>query len=326
MAAHPLAGLRSVEESAKLIRHYRYAEERMTRMMAGWIALTPELSAKLLLGRHVWDCAQHADLWGKRLPELRAPEHVSEPPNDAFVRFMDFVESPEEFHQSPERLTGIYGVLKLHLLATYADHLARANVVYEPPTRRILQRTIEDERRHIAAGRVILSHLVSEPATDGRARAWQRRLEVLLAAAGGVSGEASKALQVPDVPSDPTGIAQDLVSLERPIGRWPIPPELEASVESHMQHLKMRDLGALENDLAPGNREPGTAVYAALVGGEFASHRIVGFAKVGGHRLVKVRLQGPAGAVVLQLRWGDRDGRWQVLEVEVVRTETASVS
>ena len=37
------------------------------RVLGGWIALTPELPAKLLFGRHVWDCAQHADAWGRRL-------------------------------------------------------------------------------------------------------------------------------------------------------------------------------------------------------------------------------------------------------------------
>src|SRR5256885_1016470 len=51
----------------------------MMRILGGWIALTPEVDAKLLFGRHVWDCAQHADLWGKRLPELRAAAQVSEP-------------------------------------------------------------------------------------------------------------------------------------------------------------------------------------------------------------------------------------------------------
>jgi len=38
------------------------------RILGGWLALTPEVEAKLLFGRHVWDCAQHADLWGRRLP------------------------------------------------------------------------------------------------------------------------------------------------------------------------------------------------------------------------------------------------------------------
>ena len=55
------------------------------RVLGGWIALTPEVSAKLLMGRHVWDNAQHADALGRRLPELRAQAQVSEPANPAFV-------------------------------------------------------------------------------------------------------------------------------------------------------------------------------------------------------------------------------------------------
>ena len=77
------------------------------RMLGGWIALTPELSAKLLLGRHVWDCAQHADLWGKRLPELRSPAQQGEAPGEAFDRFLATIESPEALHQTPERLVPV---------------------------------------------------------------------------------------------------------------------------------------------------------------------------------------------------------------------------
>ena len=90
---HPLAGHLEVDESAKTVRHYRYAVERMTRILGGWMALTPELSAKLLMGRHVWDSAQHADAWGKRLPELRAAAQVSEPANARLAVFLDAVEA-----------------------------------------------------------------------------------------------------------------------------------------------------------------------------------------------------------------------------------------
>ena len=91
------------------------------RVMAGWIALTPELPAKLLLGRQVWDCAQHADQWGKRLPELRAPAQVSEPP-DARVRRASWTRSRAARRRAEtiERLTGVYRVLKPHLVAVYA--------------------------------------------------------------------------------------------------------------------------------------------------------------------------------------------------------------
>ena len=68
---------------------------------------------------------------------------------------------PKSRMQTVERLVGVYGVLKPCLLASYEDHLAHANAVYEPPTQRILARCAEDERRHIAAGRS--SSAISRP-------------------------------------------------------------------------------------------------------------------------------------------------------------------
>ncbi|MGH7319732.1 MAG: hypothetical protein ACRELA_08920, partial [Candidatus Rokuibacteriota bacterium] len=183
-----LAGHLSVEAAARRVRHYRYAEERVMRTLAGWIALTPELSAKLLLGRQVWDCAQHADLWGRRLPELRAPAQVSEPPNAAFVHFMDRLEGREAWDDTVERLTGVYRVLKPHLVESYAEHLARANPVYEPPTRRILERCLAEERQHVADGVPLLEALADTPGRRARVTAWETELRELLTAAGGVAG------------------------------------------------------------------------------------------------------------------------------------------
>jgi hypothetical protein len=188
-AGRELEGHLGVEATARCVRHYRYAEERMMRILAGWIALTPELDAKLLMGRQVWDCAQHADLWGKRLPELRAPRHLSEPPNETFVRFMDRLEASEAWEETLERLTGVYRVLKPHLIATYEAHLARANPVYEPPTRRILERCVGDERRHVTEGNQILDALVASESDRARVAAWEAALRALLKAAGGVTGE-----------------------------------------------------------------------------------------------------------------------------------------
>src|SRR5262245_42069613 len=148
---HPLAGFLSVDESAQRLRRFRYLEERVMRMLGGWIALTPELTAKLLLGRHVWAWAQPADLWGKRLPELRAPAQESEPASPEVAALVDEVEQMDAFHQTPERLAGVYGILKPSLVAAYERQLAESNPIYEPPTRRILQRCLDEERRHVAA-------------------------------------------------------------------------------------------------------------------------------------------------------------------------------
>jgi hypothetical protein len=180
-----------VEATARRVRHYRYAEERLMRTMAGWIALTPELPVKLLFGRQVWDCAQHADLWGRRLPELRAPAQVSEPPSQAFVEFMDALEEPEGWGETLERLTGVYRVLKPHLVDAYQAHLDGTNPVYEPPTRRILERCLADERRHLGDAATVLATLAPPGPGQARVEAWAGRLTDLLRRAGGVTGAAA---------------------------------------------------------------------------------------------------------------------------------------
>jgi hypothetical protein len=181
-------GVYSVRQSAIYIMNYRYAEERMMRMMAGWIALTPELDVKLEMARQVYEDALHTDALGKRLGELRSQAQVSKPANDAFVAFMNAIEDNEEWDDTIERLVGIYRVLKPHLIAHYSAHVAAANPVYEPPTLRILQRLVDEEKRHVERGSVLLDDLLDTAEKHKRAAAWQAHLEEMLAASGGVTG------------------------------------------------------------------------------------------------------------------------------------------
>jgi len=190
-----LEGVYSVRQSAIYIQNYRYAEERMMRMMAGWIALTPELAVKLEMAKQVYEDALHTDALGRRLPELRAQAQVSKPPNEAFVTFMNAIEDKEEWEDTIERLVGIYRVLKPHLISQYSSHVTATNPVYEPPTMRILQRILEEERAHVARGSVLLDELLDSKEKRQRAAQWQSHLEALLAASGGVTGFESEAQQ-----------------------------------------------------------------------------------------------------------------------------------
>jgi hypothetical protein len=183
-----LDGVYSVRQSARYVMNYRYAEERMMRMMAGWIALTPQLPVKLEMARQVYECALHADALGKRLGELRSQAQVSRPANNAFVGFMNEIEDKEEWADTIERLVGIHRVLKPHLIVHYSAHAAAANPIYEPPTLRILTHLMEDEKRHVERGLVVLSDVLDSAEGHRRAGLWQSHLEQLLAAAGGVTG------------------------------------------------------------------------------------------------------------------------------------------
>jgi len=322
---HPLAGQFSAEDSARLVRHYRYAAERLMRVLGGWIALTPELSAKLLLGRHVWDNAQHADAWGRRLPELRSQAQVSEPPNAAFVAFMDALETPERPEQTVERITGVYRVLKPHLLAAYQAHLDTANPVYEPPTRRILGRCIEDERRHIAAGEVVLRHLLTTPVLEQRAAAWQRALEDLLAAADGVTGQGLP----PAAAIDPGAVApalsddaREFVQLEQSGRGWAVPEDLAAALGCFGDALVAADAPAVRRWLLP-DATWNAEIDARLKSVAPRSHTLVAFAKIGHQRAVKLRLDGAQGAVTLTARWVPGEGGWRAAAVDLASAELA---
>lgn len=287
------------------------------RALGGWIALTPELPVKLLFGRHVWDCAQHADLWGRRLPELRAPAQQSEPPNERFVRFMDLLDGREGRDDSLERIVGVYRVLKPHLLATYGQHAAAANPIYEPPTRRILERCIADERRHVAAGAVVLRRLFDEEGQRRRGAAWERRLSEALAAAGGVTGETptpSLALDVDGV--DPTG---DLVALGSIFDPKVVAAELSTTLDAHARALVEGDVEGWTAQIAESARPAVRAVYGSI--GVVGQCGIVAAARIGAYHLVKLRLSGPQRATILQLQWRRVDGAWRVVEAEVVRAE-----
>jgi hypothetical protein len=311
---HPLAGDFSVEASARRVRHYRYAEDRLMRALGGWIALSPELPVKLLFGRHVWDCAQHADLWGQRLPELRAPAQQSEPPNERFVRFMELLERREAPGDSVERVVGVYRVLKPHLLATYEAHLVAANPIYEPPTRRILERCAGEERRHVAAGAAVLTRLLGEAERRQRAEAWEGRLTEVLAEAGGITGEHPAPARSFDTAG--ADAARDLVAVESAFDARVVAPDLESAVDAHARALVASDTVGLGLHIAEAARQAVLDTYAR--GGPGRAYAVVAQAKVGTHRLVKLRLEGPRGPWLLLQQWRRLDGQWRVFAAELL--------
>jgi hypothetical protein len=320
MDGHPLAGHLSVDASARLIRHYRYVEERMMRLMGGWIALTPELPAKLLLGRHVWDCAQHADLWGRRLPELRAAAQQSEPANEAVVRFLDTLEGEVGYSETPERLSGIYRVLKPHLIGAYEAHRTRANPVFEPPTRRILDRCLDEERRHAAAGHIVLEALTHDTERRERAERWQNRLRQALREAGGIGGSA---LEAAESPITHPRAHDDVIALGRVLARPDLPAELEHALDCHRRAVEAGDLASICAQVLEGASEQVQTQYQR-VSFPLTTSDLVAVAKIGTYRMVKLAFRGPRGMAVVQQQWREVEGAWRLCGAEVVRVEPAA--
>ncbi|MFI5319227.1 MAG: hypothetical protein ACHQ6V_06575 [Myxococcota bacterium] len=186
-----LYGRYDVESMARRVRNFRYAEEWTMMILGGWIATIPEVPVKTGLGKIVWDCAQSADAFGKRLPELRCGRkavEASEPANDGFAKLVSALSEPETPDLTVEKIAGVFDVLKPHLLAVYERTMRETDQITDAPTIELLEDAVRRTRKHIAWGDEVLERLCD---TDGKRERRRRRVASLraqLEACGGVTG------------------------------------------------------------------------------------------------------------------------------------------
>lgn len=189
-----LHGRYDVEATARRVRNFRYAEEWMMMALGGWIATIPEVPVKTGLGKIIWECAQAADVLGKRLPELRCGRkslEASESPNEGFAAFVQNVTEPETPDLTIEKLTGIFDVLKPHLVEIYEKTMRETDQIADAPTIEILEEIARKSHRHIAWGKEVLDRLCDTDAKRERRHQRASALEAGLKVCGGVTGELS---------------------------------------------------------------------------------------------------------------------------------------
>jgi hypothetical protein len=188
-----LPGSFNVEETARRVGHYKWIEMKLFEALGGWIATVPELDVKMRLGTHCYHHAWHADLWNKRLPELREmnPDRLTKPANDELVAFVDAMTAPETPEQTLEKLVGVYRVLIPHKIAAYTYHRNNTSRITDAPTIRTLGFLLQDEFEDWRDGEMLIQSLVGSDEDVQRAADHQARLEKLMLAAGGIAGPGS---------------------------------------------------------------------------------------------------------------------------------------
>ena len=283
------------------------------RILGGWIALSPELPVKLLFGRHVWDCAQHADLWGRRLPELRAQAQRGEPPSEGFAHLVDLIDGLQARHESIARVVSVYHVLKPHLIAAYETHLAEANPIYEPPTRRILMRCLDEERRHVAAGAAVLQRL--KESRGSLAAEWEHRLVGEMGRVEGLPGAEPRVARGAATPD----IREDVVALDSVFDPALVDQDLAVVLDRHRRALVDGDGQAMAGQITLSAREAVLDMYRAV--GEAVEASVVACARVGAYRIVKLALRGLGNISVVQLEWRRDETGWQIVGGDLVRSE-----
>jgi hypothetical protein len=188
-----LPGSFTVDESARRAGNYKWIEMKLFEVLGGWIATVPELDVKMRLGSHCYHHAWHAELWHKRLPELREmnPDRLAVPPNEEMERFVDALTEPEAPELTLEKLVGVYRVLIPHKIAAYTYHLNNTSTITDAPTIRSLKFALQDEFEDWRDGEMLIQSLIETPAEVRRAADRQAELETLLLAAGGICGPGS---------------------------------------------------------------------------------------------------------------------------------------
>ncbi|HEX6311283.1 MAG TPA: hypothetical protein VF152_06620 [Acidimicrobiia bacterium] len=188
-----LPGLFGVVESARRVGNYKWIEMRLFEALGGWVATVPELDVKLVLGRQCYHHAWHAELWNKRLPELREmnTERLTQPPNEEMVAFVDALRDPEAPELTIEKLVGVYRVLLPRKIAAYTFHMNATSKITDAPTIRSLNFILQDELEDWREGEMLLQSLIQTPEQVERATRRQQELEQLMVGAGGITGPGS---------------------------------------------------------------------------------------------------------------------------------------
>jgi hypothetical protein len=139
----------SVSERGRSVATFRYICVWMMETVARWTPITPEMEAKCMMGRHIWEFAQMADALGKRTFELRLPEQHSIAPVAAYDEFLKDVVKTST---TADRTAVFYDGVLPGIIARFKQYIAATDPILDEPSIVILQRNVTDlERQRIDA-------------------------------------------------------------------------------------------------------------------------------------------------------------------------------
>jgi len=172
----------TVRDRADIIATYRFVSVYLMETLARWVPSTPELEVKILMGRHIWEFAQHADQFGRRTNELRAAMHYTRQPVAPYLQALETLAAAPA---TGDRIDGFYDVLLSDLAARYRSYLNETDGMVDEPSVRILERALTDFDRICRERDAMRAERPELPVSD---KTW---LESLRAAVGRVEDAVS---------------------------------------------------------------------------------------------------------------------------------------
>ena len=139
----------TVNERGLYVSTFRYISVWMMETTARWTPITPQMEAKVMLGRHIWEYAQMADALGKRTFELRLPEQNSMVPAPAYGAVL---KSVLDASTTADRIATLYDGFIPGFIARNREYLAATDAILDEPSIIIIERNVQVmERQRVDA-------------------------------------------------------------------------------------------------------------------------------------------------------------------------------
>jgi hypothetical protein len=166
-----------LREKAEYLATFRWLEVFLMETLSRWVPTTPEMEVKVLMGRHIWDAAQHADALGKRTFELRAPLHYTLTPLPPYLGTMKELASVED---TTGRIQAVYDVILPGLAARYQQYLRNSDSLLDEPSFRVIEGILRDYARMRRECEEVRAELGKDLVTDpDRVRRWSQEENVI---------------------------------------------------------------------------------------------------------------------------------------------------
>jgi hypothetical protein len=133
-----------VDERCRNIATFRHVCVQLMETVARWTPTTPEMEAKVMFGRHIWDFAQMADGLGKRTFELRQPEHYTLRPVDAYDTLLKEASQTEA---TSDRIATLYDGVLPGFIERCRAYVAATDSILDEPSIAIIDRMVREMER-----------------------------------------------------------------------------------------------------------------------------------------------------------------------------------
>jgi hypothetical protein len=150
----------SIAASARRNGHHAWMARRLFELMGTSVASTPEQAPKLMLGRHCYHYAWHAESFISLLPtpaEVHPYAVVAPPTAEVEMMFASLDQSTT----TGQRMRAIYRVAVPFMRDSVREQKDQCNPVSDAPTMRVLDLALQDLAADLHEAEEVIATLVS---------------------------------------------------------------------------------------------------------------------------------------------------------------------